>query len=68
MSKDKSLKSPSRRNLFQRAGVSIGAAGATALGLAGSKAKAAVAVRDGAKTGAYSETDHVKKAYSTARF
>lgn len=68
MSKDKSLKSPSRRSFFQRAGAGIGMAGATALSLAGGKAKAAEAVRDGAKTGAYSETDHVKQAYKTARF
>ncbi len=68
MSKDKELKSPERRRFFRKAGVGIGAAGAVALGLQDAPAKAAESSGANVRDGGYRETDHVKKAYETARF
>lgn len=68
MSKDKGLKSPERRKFFRKAGVGIGAAGAVALGVPAEPAKAAGTTGSDVRAGAYRETEHVKKAYETARF
>lgn len=62
-------KSAERRAFFKKAGLGIGAAGVAAVGLAGSAG--AETSKDDQKdrtAGAYSETEHVKQAYRTARF
>jgi hypothetical protein len=68
MSTKQNLKSPARRKFFRKAGVGIGIAGAAALGLPGEPAKAAETSGKDFKAGSYRETEHVKKAYQTARF
>ncbi len=68
MGKDKGLKSPERRKFFRKAGIGIGAAGAVALGVPAEPAKAAGITDSNVRDGGYRETEHVKKAYETARF
>ncbi len=67
MSENHEPKSPDRRAFFKKAGVGMGAAGAVAVGLAAT-AEATVEPEADAKASAYRETEHVKKAYRTARF
>jgi len=68
MSKKQTLKSPGRRAFFKKAGVGVGAAGVVAAGLSSKSAKADCDSPKGHKVGAYRETEHVRKAYETARF
>ncbi len=67
MSENREPKSLDRRAFFKQAGVGIGAAGVVAVGLA-PVAEAEIEPGADAKAGAYRETEHVKKAYRTARF
>ncbi len=67
MSENREPKSPDRRAFFKQAGVGLGAAGVVAVGLAPT-AEATVEPEADAKAGAYRETEHVRKAYRTARF
>jgi len=66
MARDEKLKSAARRSFFKKAG--SGVAGAAVLGLTAGTAAAAEPRSDDRKSGSYSETDHVKAAYRTARF
>ncbi len=68
MKEKKDIKSVERRAFMKKAGISVGAVGAVAVGL--SKTSAAAAPGTGAKPGGsgYRETEHVKKYYETARF
>lgn len=59
------LKAPARRAFFRTAGV--GAAGVLAVGLSGGSPQAKEITRKDFKKSAYRETEHVKKAYETAR-
>lgn len=66
MTKDNTLKSPSRRAFFRKAGAAAGVAGAVALG--GGSGSAAESPKGAPKAGSYRETEHVKTAYRLARF
>jgi hypothetical protein len=68
MSKDNGLKSLERRKFFRKAGIGIGAAGAVALGVPAEPAKAAGTTDSDVRAGGYRETEHVKKAYQSARY
>ena len=68
MSKEKSLKSPSRRAFFRKAGAGVGAAGVVAVGLSDKSARAGVKSDKDVKKSAYRETEHVKRYYELARF
>jgi hypothetical protein len=57
---------PARRALFRTVGLGVGAAGAAVAGLEPATAEAAATRPDGSL--GYRETEHVKKAYDTARF
>ncbi|MBM3554461.1 MAG: hypothetical protein FJX47_02765 [Alphaproteobacteria bacterium] len=65
MSDTSKKKTVSRRDVFTVAAATAGAAGAIATGLKPAPAKASAEDRRGAL---YRVTDHVKKAYATARF
>ena len=66
MTKDKTLKSPTRRAFFRSAGMA--AAGAAAVGLGGGLAEGAETPRDKGEAGKYRETEHVKTVYKLSRF
>ena len=68
MSEKKEAGTMGRRDFFRKAGLGAGAAGAAAVALSRTPAKAAVA--DGKASGGkgYQETAHVKKYYELARF
>ncbi len=68
MSKEKSLKSPSRRAFFKKAGAGVGAAGVVAVGLSDKSARAGVKSDKDIKKSAYRETEHVKRYNELARF
>ncbi len=68
MSKKQTLKSPGRRAFFKKAGVGVGAAGVVAVGLSSKSAKADCDSAKSRTVGSYRETEHVRKAYETARF
>ena len=68
MSEEKSLKSPSRRAFFTKAGAGVGAAGVVAVvGLSDKSAQAGVKSENDFKKSAYRETEHVKRYYDLAR-
>lgn len=66
MANKETLKSPTRRSFFRKAG--SGAVGAAVLGMTAGTAAAAQPRPAGKTAGDYRETDHVKAAYRTARF
>ena len=66
MARDDKPKSVARRSFFLKAG--SGVAGAAVVGLTAGTAAAAEPRSDDPQSGSYSETDHVKAAYRTARF
>lgn len=73
MAKPNEVKSPSRRAFLRNAGTGIGVAGVAAAGLAAGNAAKAATKPDAKdfesfKKSTYRETEHVKKAYETARF
>ncbi len=73
MAKRNEVKSPSRRAFLRNAGTGVGAAGLAAAGLAVSEVAEAATKPDAKdfrnfKKSTYRETEHVKKAYETARF
>ena len=68
MSKNETLKSPGRRAFFKKASIGAGAAGVVAAGLSSKSARANCDSAKSRTTGAYRETEHVRKAYETARF
>jgi len=65
--KSPGMKSPGRRDFFRKAGVGVGALGATAVTLVAGEGEAAEPVRSPNSAG-YRETDHVKKYYELAKF
>ncbi len=56
-----------RRGFFRKASLGVGVAGAAAVGLSASKAKAAEPVAGASKGAGYRETAHVKKFYELSR-
>ena len=73
MAKRNVVKSPSRRAFLRNAGTGVGAAGLAVAGLAAGDAAKAATKPDAKdftnfKKSSYRETEHVKKAYETARF
>jgi nitrous oxide reductase len=66
MKEKKQPTSPTRRR-FLTAGLATGAAGAAAVALGGTPAKAATEAGTGKSSG-YRETEHVRKYYELARF
>ena len=68
MTKEKSLKSSSRRAFFRKAGAGVGAAGVIAVGLSDKSARAEVKSDNDLKKSAYRETENVKRYYELARF
>ncbi len=67
MSTKETLKSSGRRAFFRQAGISVGAAGAVALGLSGKSAEAEVKPGKDFKKSVYRETEHVKRYYELTR-
>ena len=65
MSEEKSLKSPSRRAFFTKAGA--GAVGVVAVGLSDKSARAGVKSDNNFKKSVYRETEHVKRYNELAR-
>ena len=68
MSEKKQAGTIGRRDFFRKAGLGAGAAGAVAVALSRTPAKAAVAGGKASGGKGYRETDHVKKYYELARF
>ena len=68
MSEKKEAGAMGRRDFFRKAGLGAGAAGAVAVALSRTPAKAAVAGGKASGGKGYRETDHVKKYYELARF
>ena len=68
MSERKKAEPRGRRDFFRKAGLGAGAAGAVAVALSKTPAKAAVAGGKAAGGKGYRETRHVKKYYELARF
>ncbi len=67
MDEKQALESPARRAFFRKAGVGVGAAGVLAVGLSGGSTRAQEKTKKDFKKSAYRETEHVKKAYESAR-
>ncbi len=67
MDEKQALESPARRAFFRKAGVGVGAAGVLAVGLSGGSPQAQEITKKDFKKSAYRETEHVKKAYESAR-
>ena len=68
MSERKKAEPMGRRDFFRKAGLGAGAAGAVAVALSKTPAKAAVAGGKAVGGKGYRETRHVKKYYELARF
>ncbi len=68
MSEKKQAGTIGRRDFFRKAGLGAGAAGAVAVALSRTPAKAAVAGGKASGGKGYRETEHVKKYYELARF
>ena len=62
------VKLPGRRAFFRAAGTGLGAAGAMAVGLSAVPDEAAADEPRDRSDSRYRETEHVRKAYDTARF
>ncbi len=68
MSEKKKAETMGRRDFFRKAGLGAGAAGAVAVTLSRTPAKAATGGGKAPDGKGYQETDHVKKYYELARF
>ena len=68
MKERKDIESPERRKFFAKAGIGLGAAGVAATGIAGGATQAETKTDRGHRKSQYRETEHVKRAYETARF
>ena len=68
MSEKKEAGTMGRRDFFRKAGLGAGAAGAVAVTLSRTPAKAAEAGGKAPDGKGYQETEHVKKYYDLARF
>ena len=68
MSEKKEAGTMGRRDFFRKAGLGAGAAGAVAVTLSRTPAKAATGGGKAPDGKGYQETDHVKKYYELARF
>ena len=68
MGEKQALKSPARRAFFRKAGAGAGLAGVVAAGLSGKSPRAEEITKNDFKKSAYRKSEHVKKAYETARY
>ena len=67
MNGKKETGSMERRDFMKKTGLGVGVAGAAAVSLSGTPS-AAPSAEGTSGTSGYRETDHVKRAYATARF
>ncbi len=68
MQASKKIESAERRAFIKKAGSSVGAVGAVAIGLSPATAAAASTTGETPGRQGYRETEHVKRAYAAARF